>query len=396
MLRVADGDLNGLLDLFNRGLASPRDCDVHGQTIFKVCIEVVSRMEVGVDQIKVACRLAQTPIVNHFINMDLDQWDTTPMDIWTVEEVCGGTMPIDVVRKVLSRGSCDSLASAAASVQPYDQGSWSFRQHRNVFCLSWTSQRQELLHEYCLRTHFPSWRKLPPRQKQDVLMSTLPFASWTANNLRLMICPDGPIRPVEAEAWNDDGVSLLHVIIPYYLMEFYEDHAGDFKTLLEEAIQATDDVHYMHTFKPRSHISGIGESCSAFQVALMSLLHYSVDLKRRIGRGSLERLTMALQSLMSVLATCGHDLLGFGRREANLWAEVCVTRRVVGDSLYLGFKYRGIREVSAIHYGAEPKDWYFEMDFHYERFAGAFWNLIENPHLSMVPGAWVDEESASD
>ncbi|KAG6365528.1 hypothetical protein INS49_007139 [Diaporthe citri] len=66
------------------------------------------------------------------------------------------------------------------------------------------------------------------------------------------------------------------------------------------------------------------------------------------------------------------------------------------DALYLGFGYNEVCEVKAVHYGAEPRDWYFEVDCHYEEYAAAFWDLIDNPHLFEIPGAWVDEEWDSD
>lgn len=50
MLCVARGDLEGLLDLISRGLASPQDCGINGETLFQVCpITVLSGLEVFVN-----------------------------------------------------------------------------------------------------------------------------------------------------------------------------------------------------------------------------------------------------------------------------------------------------------------------------------------------------------
>ena len=40
-------------------------------------------------------------------------------------------------------------------------------------------------------------------------------------------------------------------------------------------------------------------------------------------------------------------------------------------------------------YGPRPEDWVFVFDFGTERFAGDFWEMIENPQLR-IPGAWVE------
>lgn len=395
MICVRKGDLDGLIDLFDRGLASPQDCNDHGDTIFNVSpIEIMSRIGVQVDQNKVACVLSHTHIVNYFIDMNLDIMSTTAMGIATVFAVFEGTMPIDIIRQLSSRGFFNSLANATEDFELYNETvEWNGAHIFSAFGLVLASRRQELF-ELCLRAYFPCWYDLPPRLKQEILILGVLFVGCTADGLRRIICPDGPIRPIDTKAWNNDGASLLHVLFHYYLLRNFVTDSEDFKSLLEEAIRATDDVHYVyHGFHPKTFLLEEAEGVSALRGAL-SLLPIVTDISLKVWtvHGKLSGMTVALQSLMSVLATCGHDLLDFGRKEADIWASECDTRRTMGDWLYLGIRYNKIREIRAVHYGAEPKDWYFEMDYHYEEYAGVFWNLIENPHVFMIPGSWVDEE----
>lgn len=398
MLCVKKGDLDGLLDLFNRRLASPQDCDAYGNTVFSVCpIDMISGMGFQADPIKIACVSSHTHIVNHLINMNLGLTDAKVMGLWSSYSILQGTMPINIMRQLSSRGFFHPLAKAAEDLE-FQGESWlpSFYTILSASCLSIASHREELF-ELCFRTYFPFWNDLPPRRKQLMAQLSILFhdKTWTVDGLRHIICPDGPIRPVDTKAWNDDGVSYLHTISTYYLLHVFKVDAGESKTLLEEAIQATDDVH--RVFYPKLG-EFVGEGpWSAFQEAVMMSLFVNFQvmgtpLNGMTVRGSLESITVALQSLVSVIASCGYDLLEFGRQEAMTWGGRCSADSIAGDALYLGIRCQcdEVYEVKAVHYGAEPRDWYFEWEYHYEEYAGPFWNLIENPHLFMMPGSWVD------
>lgn len=335
---------------------------------------------------------SHTHIVKYFINMDLDITNMTAMNMETVCRICQGTLPIGIIRKLSSRGSFHVLTSAAENFQ-FHNGvlNYGLDFMLGTWCLAFIS-RQEFF-DLCLRTYFPFWNGIPPRYKQEILIiATVGSIGWPASGVRRLICPDGPIRPIDTKAWNDRDGSILHVVFSYYLMEFSKAKARTFKGLLEEVIQATDDMYYA----TRAGFLFPSEAyCSALQTGLkMSLVHRFAlrELRGRDTVSTLERLTRALQSLMSVLASCDYDLLEFGRQEAMTWFNRCNADSIIGDELYLGFRYDEVCQVRAVHYGAEPRDWYFEVDFHYEDYAGVFWNRIENPHLFEMPGAWVDEE----
>ncbi|KAL2284391.1 hypothetical protein FJTKL_09086 [Diaporthe vaccinii] len=140
MICVRKGDLDGLIDLFDRGLASPQDCNDHGDTIFNG-----------------ACVRSHTHIVNYFIDMNLDIMSTTAMGIATVFDVFEGTMPINVIRKLSSRGFFNSLANATEDFELYNETvEWNGSHIFSACCLVWASRRQELF-ELCLRAYFPIW-----------------------------------------------------------------------------------------------------------------------------------------------------------------------------------------------------------------------------------------------
>lgn len=328
--------------------------------------------------------------------MDVTRSDITEMNIIALIYIVLGGLSLDILQPLLSSGSLDPLLSAAEDLWD-GPATWSYLEILSVHCLGAVARKQDLLDIY-FRACFPHWQNLPPRSKHRILM--LDFAphaqGWTPDALRFVICPSSPIRPIDAQEWINDGASLLHLMFTYYLRIPSKAGNEDWSTLMEEVIKATDDTHYM--------MQGPFMSCmmeaayTALESALVSGLYHiffwdrclGFNLKRPISYG-LKVLTENLQSLMSLLASSGHDLLEFGRQEASIWAEKYDTDSSVSDALYVGIGLDESHHVRAVHYGAKPMDSYFEMENLYEDYVEAFWNQIENPHLFMVPGAWIDE-----
>lgn len=316
------------------------------------------------------------------------------MDDITVLVILGGNLPITIIRQLSSRGSFPSLDNAAEDVELNSGFRWRGRELIIAFGLSIATRREELFELY-MRTYLPFLDDLSPSWKHYILTITIDHGRLTADGFRRIICLDGPIRPVDTKTWNDDGVSLLHLIFVLYLQHGLNADAEEFKPLLEEVIEATNDMHRKFHSTPLSRLISFQEAYSALQGAVMPLhcfgLHWlRFRFQKKTVRGRLEEMTEALQSLVSVIARCGYDLLEFGRQEAATWVGQCSADSIAGNALYVGLRYDEVFEVRAVHYGAEPRDWYFVLDHHYEEYAGAFWNVIENPHLFMVPGAWVD------
>ncbi|KAH8781190.1 hypothetical protein F5883DRAFT_169007 [Diaporthe sp. PMI_573] len=392
---IWDGDLDGLIDLFNRGLASPRDCDPTGLTLFHQ-----------------ASIYSETHIVQYFINKNLDTvCPNLDAKLAFLVLVLSGKLPVDVKQQLVSRGLCNSLVSEVEDFEfwtkPVDQ---STDQVFSIFFLFMASHKPVL--DIYFRTCFPFCHDLPPKRKQEILMlawsqglcfvaefhrfelwNGVPLGACSVDALRFVICPDGHVQPVDVQAWIDDGASILHNVFYFYLNSLPDSGHQNWERLLEEAIEATDDVHHRMDFSDFGYKGTRSALEWALVTTLEDILYYAPQIfGERAARRALKRTLGKLQALMSVLTGCGYNLAEFGRQEAVVWVSAPLNSKAVGDVLYLGIGdwCDGLPFVKAVHYGAEPRDWYFEMDFHYENYAGDFWHLLENPHLFMVPGAWVD------
>lgn len=391
MVCVKNGDLYGLLDLYDRGLASPRECDVDGFTTFDVCLVPAKfiKMKVTTDNIKWACLLSHNHIVNHLINMNADTAQTEFKDIASLMTPSMSCLPMETIRRLSSRGFLDPLAIAAEELLSLPTSpSWLLND--SLFYFAFTTHTAELF-AFCFSTCVPSWRGISPGLKQQTVKlmftSPNPWHPWPVDCARFLICPDSPIRPIDVQEWKEGGVSLLQLVFFIYLNLSRGAGFGDWSTLIEETIKATNDVH--HLVKSPYPLSDISDACSAFESALVESLYNNLHSER-----GLKELRMNLKSLLSILTCCGHDLLEFGQKEASIWVGKDYTVRIVGNELYLrvGDRHDGVGDVWTVHYGAKLSDWYLELDHSFELCVGDFWSRIENPHLFMVPGAWVDED----
>lgn len=421
------GNLDELLDLFRRGLASPRDCDGNGFTLlhvrrttilFKFVIPVCSA-----DLVKYATVHLQADIVEYFCNMDLNQPYIQSVARTLFESGLLMTpFLIDILQQLVSRGVMDEIADeveeAELSGAPMTERLNDFMFVTMLYTI-WTSHSPEVF-ELCFRTVFPFWHNLPPIRKQQLLMmewtlqywcpqvfrawAAQEYSPWTSDALRLLLSPERHVRKNDVQSWIGGGASVLHQVFLYFLRSESCTANQDWEILLRESLEATDDVQHRLRVPCVYELSFIG-NCSALEFALVGELGRICGLEKvsidddifhtRISTQRLLRRTMMkLQSMMSVIASCGHDLLEFGRREAKTWGVDRYPdrdRNGGDDTLFLGIgdQHGGIY-IKAVHYGSDPWDWYFEIEYNYEDYAGDFWHLLENPHLFMVPGGWID------
>ena len=366
-------------------------------------------MTVDADPFKVALFHLQYHFIQRFINMNqnaevlmfVSDEELNSMEL--MEAFAG--LPTDIMRQFIPRGFLDAFADASGDFELTTQPVADSLVHESsVLLLSWLSKNPEIF-VLCFQTYFPFWHGLPPRRKQAILMLECPyslwglpdigFGTWTADAFRLVLCPDGLVGSIDVQAWIDDGASILLQVLFCYLRSPYNSGAGDWEILLEDVIKATDDMH--HRLDLESPWLEYNGTRSALEWALVEVLAslfswMTQDWGKRLFHRALKKTIANLQTLMSILASCGHDLLEFGRQEADIWVSRDDAQRTVGDTLYLGIggTRDGMPFVRALHYGVEPKDWYFELGTNYEDYAGDFWNLLENPHLFNMPGAWID------
>lgn len=400
MLCAERGDLEGLFYLFSRGLASHQDCRIDGNTIFLVCsITVLSGLNMSVDQAKVACINAQNHIVQRLIDMNLDKMrDITARD--ASEAIFTDRLSMDVMQPLISRGFFDPLSNAAQDYKILpDFVPTDVETVASAMCLSRTSSRQDIFELY-LQTCFPFWHTLQPRRKQLIMGQISNPSNWTVDAVRFLICPSGFVQAIDMRTWFDDGVSLLNLVLYLWFHSCPGDTTKDWHALLREIITATDDLHLM--LEPSFPFGLSSEACSAWKSALVPALNFILIYghywpRGRGMRGLSRQLKANLQSLMSIIATCGHDLLEFGRREAAIWVGQDDKCRIAKEALVVE-PVESFRKnmpywcLWVIHYGPEPLDWYFEWEFPKEDYAGEFWALVERPPPTPMPGAWVDED----
>lgn len=353
-----------------------------------------------VDQIKVACDNSQIHIVQCLIEMNLDRMRDDVTAFASRDMVSIARLPMGVMQSLASRGFFDLFSNAAQDFNVFTvRLSINKDNFHSVFFLSLLAFRQEVF-EFYLRTCFPFWHTLKPRRKQDILELLSPYSDWTAHAVRLLVCHHGPVQAIDTRTWVDDGASLLHLVLPLYFNSCYRDTTKDWHALLQEIIAATDDLH--HILKDSPPIHGIRGARSALKSSLVltlnNILGYGHSLRdQKFIRHILKQLKANLQSLMSIVASCGHDLLEFGRREAAIWVGQSDTCRIAKEALilYPSDTFRIIHSrwyLWVIHYGPEPLDWYFEWECPKEDYAGEFWALVERPPPTPMPGAWVDED----
>lgn len=272
------------------------------------------------DLIKEACAYAQTRVVTHFINMNTDMAQMISKNIFATTYICRSRMPIDTIRQLASQGFLDFAVNGAEELLADPMMLW-MNQIVSMDCLAIATQMPQVF-EFYLRTCFPFWHDTPPRWKHRILEMTFGLSSpFTADAFRQLICPGGQIRPIDVQEWIEDGCSLLRLVIFVYLKFCSDSDAGDCDTLLKETLTATDDLHYM--VDPPYPSFDRFDSLSAFESATCRLLYetfhfrilspYSLNPRRW-----LKRLRVNLQSLMSIIASCGHDILDFGRKEAAI------------------------------------------------------------------------------
>lgn len=377
----------------------------------------------SVDQIKVACEHSQTHIVQGLIEMNLDRMrdDLTVADVLMMifkVRLSMGIMQsllaadvllmihrvrvlMHIMQSLASRGFFDPLTNADQDFEVLtDHISTDMDHVVSKICLSLVAIRQDIFELY-LQTSFPFWYTLRPRREQEILESVSAATGWIDDTVRLLVRSRGSIQAIDTRTGIKDAASLLHLVLYSYFDSCRPETISHWHYLLQKTITAPDDLHYMlEWLSPFGEING---ACSALKLALVLTLNNIFD----IGHDSpgdtetqnrLKQLTANLQSLMSMIASFGHDLLEFGRREAAIWVGQDDTCRITKEALIFEPNNRFRKSYGRwclwmIHYGPQPLDWYFEWEFPQEDYAGEFWTLVERPPPTPptpIPGAWVD------
>ncbi|KAI0866035.1 hypothetical protein F4860DRAFT_458705 [Xylaria cubensis] len=225
------------------------------------------------------------------------------------------------------------------------------------------------------------------------------------DTLQHLINPSGGIsREDISDLQQKHGCLLVLVAFHYGPISMRETscHLGPWRKLAQKVIQLTEDLSLCDfsmdpTFQDREFINGGQKFNPVFEflrqnqplTALFTALSYfryetqedqlptcTKDLKRRIQT----TLTWWLEDL----AACKVNLIKYGRRERRIFLRNENLKRAY---YYCGGRIEGeqtpeyafedrIRLVD-FEYGAKPSDWRLHWDAEIERYAGDFWNLVE-------------------
>lgn len=104
--------------------------------------------------------------------------------------------------------------------------------------------------------------------------------------------------------------------------------------------------------------------------------------------------TLRARHWLEDLAACGVDLEEYGRYEANVFVSskltiqenICYFETSDGQSWSVFGP-----SVTKFSYGPKPSDWTFAWDYCIPAYAREFWQMVEAPPPSGMPGSWIDE-----
>lgn len=221
----------------------------------------------------------------------------------------------------------------------------------------------------------------------------------STETFRAILRQDSILRQKDISDLLDYGFSVLVCALRPFLFLFalfgdrdykslYFSKGGkkyqDWVQLLCELISMTDDLSYHHPsfafqFGYYDHTT---HGTTLWEYVNWSYGFIYTDELLSIESDE-EPLLRAMSIWLETLYACNVDLVKYGEREHEIIFG--------GGKYYHDMNTEEIpRRWSGFTYGPRPEDWKLHLDFMVERFAGDFWDMIENPALH-VPGAWVDD-----
>lgn len=160
-----------------------------------------------------------------------------------------------------------------------------------------------------------------------------------------------------------------------------------------EVIGHTPDLH---AIVPH-HYYSYWESCHQL-TAFTSVLYSAVYSPSLGGHRTCDKecVDKIVRVWLEALRQAGVDLNIYGQREYKLFAKEEVSRDFHFTTvMFRGGHYNFSIRLIGFKYGPKPEDWKVYFDERTDRFAGEFWELVENS-LLQIPGSWVDDDDDDD
>lgn len=269
--------------------------------------------------------------------------------------------------------------------------------------------------------HLPSQRRLEFARAYSC--TSLPGNHPNTDTLRFIIRKDRTLQVDDISSSIHCGHSILHTVAISYSRVFRRARTSATELNKEQLVQwqrMAGHVIKMSTIESLHHIESVRHTYSRFAnslvavkdwvgTPLISLLKGSfledflgrkarVDKVPELMRTWQSMVSFPLLQWLSELLRCGVDLLGYGRREHDIWTntmlnparrldfEVTFSRWSDSQKVYvpdclsvclLGFDY-----------GPAPKDWALHWEVGSQEIHEVMQVVLPNTHP--VPGAWVD------
>ncbi|KAJ3495467.1 hypothetical protein NLG97_g3376 [Lecanicillium saksenae] len=378
------GDVQGLLALFNNGLASPFDVDEYGRGLLEI-----------------AMQRGQEEAMSTLIDLGLDFGAC-------FDPKSRSSIFYAMSESISSRGwsfvhRAHQLALSQSAYDDYAD-EWllpahSFWKYREAPSRILTPDRARAFLEHCPDTlkfflpHLRPGHYLMPAIDRLHLLMRFPTV---ADCLRYLLWHDGKVKEDDIRALEDIEFPLLKFIAVEYSDR---THSGENASKVQEWRQLTREI-LKATTSLHSHIGdeAIRDRTAAWFIypgtALSAVIRGTKSCNcpdceggRTLSpwRRETER---ALRYWLQDLRDSGIDLIEYGRGEKRIFTETEWIRSLrfcftIGELSHEGCK------LADFSYGPEPKDWKFEWELERDEIAGEFWEMIEDPTRSMV-GAWID------
>ncbi|KAK1990338.1 hypothetical protein LX36DRAFT_416636 [Colletotrichum falcatum] len=409
-IAAEEGDLAGLMKLFQTRRATPFDRDELGRSLLYCAAEN--------DRLEVCQVLIQQGVPADDERQRHGLHGRNPIDAIVSSRIkfVSSTGPdathqslISLFRTAAQTTSTLTIERLFAYFVEYDYGDDLAREYKTQF-----------LHDY---------HGLPLRDRAEAVRLAS-FVAQSPATYRSLLSEDTEIARGDVEESVRQGFSLLHSAAIAVGKRMADDLQYDPRTFRARSYTESwsdliiDTVRAVPEIKSLCHVETVvpwdwflvpvWRSTPLISLLGGALCRLSPEVRLREWDSIFQTV---LKQWLRDLQSAGVDLLQYGRQEALVQKFTCpevkgafdsdainASRRVVRNELQAvkdswmvsveqkfdkSDRYWMPIRITALHYGPEVDDWRVEWLIESEAFAGEFWRVVEAPRAAM-PGSWVD------